>query len=351
MHTTLRSTRSETHVELEAEVSTSIGTHMEIGASDRMVRLRDEGTDFPRYHVDVPQDQDSMVGPRGNTPRRAVTSEHGAHPRSAEASSFELPQVKAAGAGEAPTEGRLHMSMTEEGPSGEYWMTMKRDRLGRWIPTNGARTANIKKARKERKKIYLEESKDQGTFSITSAEASPLRGEFHLSQRNAEEVSWNHLSVEEQFLKAVETEWQRVLDLKAVKIIDPTQACVIREKQCDRVVSSRLVLRWKETDAGYKAKARWCVHGFRDPVIHEIDCGCPTPELSPINITLRIFASTLSEGTLADGDTAFRQDELSVRNEPLYATPPSEGLQGVPEGALIRLDREVYVLVSGMSKW
>ena len=37
--------------------------------------------------------------------------------------------------------------------------------------------------------------------------------------------------------------------------------------------------------------------------------------------------------------------------EPLYATPSSEGLPGVPEGALIRLDREVYGLVSGMSGW
>ena len=45
------------------------------------------------------------------------------------------------------------------------------------------------------------------------------------------------------------------------------------------------------------------------------------------------------------------QGDPSVRNEPLYATPPPEGLPGVPEGALIRLDREVYGLVSGMSGW
>ena len=41
------------------------------------------------------------------------------------------------------------------------------------------------------------------------------------------------------------------------------------------------------------------------------------------------------------------QCDPSVRHEPLYAPP--EGLAGVPEGALIRLDREVYGLVSGMS--
>ena len=38
-------------------------------------------------------------------------------------------------------------------------------------------------------------------------------------------------------------------------IIDPTQAGLTRENQRKRVISSRLVLRWKETDTGHKAKA------------------------------------------------------------------------------------------------
>ena len=95
-----------------------------------------------------------------------------------------------------------------------------------------------------------EKARNTDPFSIASAEASSLHGEFCLSRRNADEVSWNQLSTEDrtQFLKAIETEWQGVLDFKAVTIIDPTQADVIREKQRERVISSRLVLRWKETD-------------------------------------------------------------------------------------------------------
>ena len=138
----------------------------------------------------------------------------------------------------------------------------------------------------------------------------------------------------------------RRYDFKAVTIIGSTQADVIREKHSERVISSRLVLRWKETDTGYKAKARWCVHGFKDPDIHEIERSCPTPELSSINIT-----STTSEGTLADAERAFMQGDPSVRDKPLYATPPPQGLPGATEGALTRLDREVYGLVSGMSGW
>ena len=88
---------------------------------------------------------------------------------------------------------------------------------------------------------------------------------------------------------------------------------------------------------------------FKDPDIHEIERSCPTPELSSINITWQILASTTSEGTLVNGEKAFMQGDPSVRDEPLYATPPPEWLPGVPEGALIRLDREVHGMVSGMS--
>ena len=113
------------------------------------------------------------------------------------------------------------------------------------MPTKGERTTNIQKAREERRSFYVGESKEHRPFSIASAEASSLHGEFCLSRRNADEVSWNQLSTEDrtQFLKAIETEWQGVLDFKAVTIIDPTQADVIREKQRERVISSRLVLR------------------------------------------------------------------------------------------------------------
>ena len=103
--------------------------------------------------------------------------------------------------------------------------------------------------------------------------------------------------------RAIVTEWQGVLDFKAVTIVDSVQAEVIRGKHRERVISSRFVLRWKETDTGWKAKVRWCVHGFQDPDIHEIERSCPTPELWSINITLQILASTAPEGTLANVTT------------------------------------------------
>ena len=79
-----------------------------------------------------------MEEPRGKMPRRAETSESAVPFHSSEASSSELQQVSAA-ASDNPTGERLYMSMTEEGPSGDYKMTMHRDRHGRWMPIRGER--------------------------------------------------------------------------------------------------------------------------------------------------------------------------------------------------------------------
>ena len=149
-----------------------------------------------------------MEEPREEIPRRAETSESVVPCHSSDSS--ELQQVSTAAASDNPTGERLYMSMTEEGPSGECRMTMQRDRHGRWMPTKGERTMNIQKAREERRSFYVLESKEQGTFSIASAETSTLCGEFYLSRRNADEVSWKHLSAEEQtqFSKAIEIVWQ-----------------------------------------------------------------------------------------------------------------------------------------------
>ena len=167
------SDRSETHAEPEAEVSTSAGTDMEIGVSDRRERFREERNP-PRHHLDASSDRESMEEPRGKMPRRAETSESVVPFHSSEASLSELQQTSTAAASDNSTGERLYLSMTEEGPSGDYKMTMQRDRHGRWMPTKGERTMNIQKAREETRNFYVGRSQEHGTFSIASAEASTV---------------------------------------------------------------------------------------------------------------------------------------------------------------------------------
>ena len=111
----------------------------------------------------------------GKMPRRDDTSESVVPFHSSEASSSELQQVST-DTSDNPTGERLYMSMTEEGLSGDYKMTMQRDRHGRWMPIRGERTMNIQKAREERRSVYVGESKEYGTFSIPSAKASTKNG-------------------------------------------------------------------------------------------------------------------------------------------------------------------------------
>ena len=117
------------------------------------------------------------------------------------------------------------------------------------------------------------------------------------------------------------------------------------------MISSLLVLRWKETDTGYEAKARRCVHGF-ERILTSTRLSVAAQRQNCRHQQYRADPGVDHvRGTLADGEKAFMQGDPSVRDESLYATPPPEGLPGMPEGALIRLDREVYGLVSGMSGW
>ena len=102
---------------------------METGACNRRVRLRVENTDSPRHRLDARQDSPSF-------PRREQL-------------------------GDAPTGERLCVSMTEDGPAGDYRMTMQRDQHGRWIPTKGREgTMTINKARRRDETFYVRENKE-----------------------------------------------------------------------------------------------------------------------------------------------------------------------------------------------
>ena len=59
---------------------------------------------------------------------------------------------------------------------------------------------------------------------------------FYPSRRNADEVLETPFCPKSktQFSNAIETEWQGVLDFKAVTIIDSTQPDLIREKHGSR---------------------------------------------------------------------------------------------------------------------
>ena len=78
----------------------------------------------------------------------------------------------------------------------------------------------------------------------------------------------------------------------------------------ERVLPSIFVERYKpaeEAGAAPKEKSRWCVQGFRDPDIWELETSCPTPQSSSILLVLQILASCNFRAANGDVHTAFMQ--------------------------------------------
>eukprot|EP00971_Amphidinium_carterae_P334504 6469826-Amphidinium_carterae.2 len=162
-------------------------------------------------------------------------------------------------------------------------------------------------------------------------------------------------------------EWKAVKSSGAVQVHDGETARQIRATQPHRIVPSRWLDKWKVAgpvaDHGVKlsqqnwvdkrveAKSRWIVQGFHDPDIDLIERSVPTPATGDVPMALQLMASHRMQAWTADCKSALMQSDKGMRSEPLYASPPPDGLPGEERGCLIELKTEVYGLVSGPSGW
>ena len=66
------------------------------------------------------------------------------------------------------------MSMTEEGPSGDYRTTMQRDHHGRWIPIKGERAMTTEKGKGGKTKLLRRGSTEQEAFFGRVSRSEPV---------------------------------------------------------------------------------------------------------------------------------------------------------------------------------
>ena len=103
---------------------------------------------------------------------------------------------------------------------------------------------------------------------------------------------------------------------------------------------------------GLAAKSRWCVVGWEDPHIHEIERTAPTPLTSSMYLFLQLSASRKWSARAKDAKTAFLQSRPTTRKKLLACRMPAdEAFPGYREDQLILLLTEVYGLVSGPAWW
>ena len=203
-------------------------------------------------------------------------------------------------------------------------------------------------------------SKDKCIY-LTKAKTSPGQVGFR-------RLSPQHLEI---FRKARAKEVKSLIDSGAIKILSLEESEKFRKENPDHVLNSRYVDRWKPTEAfstlpedfdtegfkpeshpGLAAKSRWCVVGWTDPHIHEIERTSPTPLTSSMYLFLQLAASRQWSAKVKDAKTAFLQSRPTTRKQKLCCRMPSdECFEGFHPKQLIRLETEVYGLVSGPAWW
>ena len=155
---------------------------------------------------------------------------------------------------------------------------------------------------------------------------NPYTGLTCLTARRTDELPRSKITPEEwpKFLQATTHEWEAILSTPAVTFISPKAAEVIRRDHPDRIIPSRYVYRNKPGE-GFgsepSAKCRWCVLGFRDPDLLELQRAAPTPPT--INNFLLVAASLQREVSLGDLKSAFMQSDTSHGSRPkgkIYAS-------------------------------
>lgn len=114
----------------------------------------------------------------------------------------------------------------------------------------------------------------------------------------------------EIFRAARAKELKSLLDSGAISIMSREESREFEKNNPKHVLKSRFVDRWKPTDefgvvpesfgeegfdpaahGGLAAKSRWCVVGWEDPHIHEIERAAPTPLTSSMYPFLQLSAS------------------------------------------------------------
>eukprot|EP00959_Pyramimonas_sp_CCMP1952_P162458 3396683-Pyramimonas_sp.AAC.1 len=116
----------------------------------------------------------------------------------------------------------------------------------------------------------------------------------------------------------------------AVEVIPPARARAVREVCPERIITSRMVRRWKPVEGTFsepQAKSRWCVHGHKDPDTGSLFVYSPTPQTTSIHMFLQVMMNLSLLGDIADVKNAFCQSDPMRRSQGDIYVEPCEGIK------------------------
>ena len=158
-------------------------------------------------------------------------------------------------------------------------------------------------------------------------------------------------------LKAAKSkEWKKLITSGAVVVHEGRAADEIRQTvPKERFLKSRFVV--TEADQGSSPetadlKARWCIRGYLDPDLLELDTCSPTISSEGFAVALQVMASMKWRLQIADVEGAFlRGDELDASRGRLFMEVPPGGIEGVGAGSVIEAIKTVYGLADAPRAW
>ena len=203
---------------------------------------------------------------------------------------------------------------------------------------------------------FVKESTDSGfNYFIVAGEESDDE-EFSGVATNGKT---NEISLKEQdaagkkaFEESDRKEWDAIHSSGAVRVLSSEESERIRKVVPDRIMSSRMVRRWKPMPGvnQRKAKSRWCVHGHQDVDAPHLRTFSPTPMTESLYLFLIMALSLDLSIQFADVKNAFCQSNKLQRDHgPLYA----EVCSGLPyePNILVELLVPVYGLLDAPRAW
>ena len=256
-----------------------------------------------------------------------------------------------------PSSASTYMEVFMTGKDGAMEVDPKRRRAlpgNRYVPT-----ASAKYNFEAENSMALFSNRDK-LFYLTKKKESPGQVEFR------------ELTSEEKkiFRKSRAKEVKSLLDSGAITILSVEESIKFAREHPDHVLTSRYVDRWKPEDGvtfpkdfdmanitpDFKAKlgpkSRWCVVGWQDPMIHAVERSAPTPLTISMYLFMQMSASRSWPAWVKDVKTAFLQGRPTTRKQKLACKMPAdETFEGYDGRQLIRLETEVYGLVSGPAWW
>ena len=197
-----------------------------------------------------------------------------------------------------------------------------------------------------------------------------LKVENLVKSRQKKEIRLKELSGKNYqcFNKAITKEIKNNIDIGAYKVLDLEESARVKQQEGDKIMDSRFVLTAKplepqdiedarqqglllewDADEPCKAKARHVMKGYSETGAEDIEAATPQVTREATLLVTQLIASHQWKLGFLDFTQAFHSGDKIQRT--LYATQPREGIPGLAEGQLLRLEKVCYGLTDGPLAW